>query len=115
MANALTSQMYGDYNATSPLRSEAREAMLVAMGETGNPSSIHGFGRAARKRIEAARASILTDLGLPNYRLAFTSGASEALATVLTPATQSLATKRHATHLLSRANRTCGCAAGSWL
>jgi cysteine desulfurase len=99
MANALTSQMYGDYNATSPLRSEAREAMLVAMGETGNPSSIHCFGRAARKRIEAARASILTDLGFPNYRLAFTSGASEALATVLTPATQSLATKRHANQL----------------
>ncbi|MBO6674476.1 MAG: cysteine desulfurase [Rhizobiales bacterium] len=100
MANALTSQMYGDYNATSPLRPEAREAMHVAMGEIGNPSSIHGFGRAARKRIETARASILNDLGLPDYRLAFTSGASEALATVLTPATQSLATKQRATHLL---------------
>lgn len=100
MANALTNKMYGDYNATSPLRREAHEAMLAAMGEIGNPSSIHGFGRAARKRVEAARASILCDLGLPDYRLAFTSGASEALATVLTPATQSLATKRQANHLL---------------
>ncbi len=105
MANALTSQVfgahnvYGDYNATSPLRPEAREAMLGAMAEVGNPSSVHGFGRGARKRVEAARASILSDLGLSEYRLAFTSGASEALATMLTAATQSSATKRQASHL----------------
>ncbi|MEQ8657971.1 MAG: cysteine desulfurase family protein [Hyphomicrobiales bacterium] len=98
-ANNPNAPIYCDYNATSPLRSAAREAMLVAMEETGNPSSIHGFGRNARKRIEEARASILRDLGLPDYRLAFTSGASEGLATVLTPATQLLATKRMATHL----------------
>jgi len=99
MANSPNAPIYCDYNATSPLRPAARQAMVVAMEETGNPSSIHGFGRNARKRIEAARASILKDLGLPDYRLAFTSGASEGLATVLTPATQSLSTKRLATHL----------------
>lgn len=100
MANSPNAPIYCDYNATSPLRPAARQAMLVAMEETGNPSSIHGFGRGARKRIEEARASILKDLELPDYRLAFTSGASEGLATVLTPDTQSLATKCQATHLL---------------
>jgi cysteine desulfurase len=99
MANSPNAPVYCDYNATSPLRPAAREAMLVAMEEIGNPSSIHGFGRGARKRIEEARISILKDLELPDYRLAFTSGASEALATVLTPAIQSLATKRQVSHL----------------
>lgn len=91
--------IYCDYNATSPLRPAARQAMLAAMDAAGNPSSIHGFGRNVRKDIEAARASILADLGLPDYRLSFMSGASEALATVLTPATRSLPTKKLATHL----------------
>ncbi|MEO0385397.1 MAG: cysteine desulfurase family protein [Pseudomonadota bacterium] len=100
MANSSNAPIYCDYNATSPLRPAARQAMVVAMEETGNPSSIHGFGRGARKRIEEARASILKDIGLPDYRLVFTSGASEGLATVLTPATQSQVTKRQATRLI---------------
>lgn len=73
--------------------------MARAMDATGNPSSVHSYGRGIRKQIEGARASIMADLGVPNYRLVFTSGASEALATVLTPGTRALATKRNATHL----------------
>ena len=74
--------------------------MHAAMEDIGNPSSIHSFGRQARKTIEDARAGILTDLGVPEYRLAFTSGASEALAMVLTPHTRNVPAKRTATHLL---------------
>lgn len=80
--------IYCDYNATSPLRPSAREAMAEAMDKVGNPSSIHGFGRAVRHAVEQARASIVRDLGLDSYRAIFTSGATEALATALTPSTQ---------------------------
>ncbi|MEM6712899.1 MAG: aminotransferase class V-fold PLP-dependent enzyme [Pseudomonadota bacterium] len=100
----VSSNVYADYNATSPLRPVAREAMLAALDETGNPSSIHAHGRAARKRIEEARACIAEAVGLLEYRLVFTSGASEALATVLRPSVQNLQNKRHATKLLI--NRT---------
>lgn len=51
--------IYLDYNATSPLKPEAKQAMLEVMGQTLNPSSIHGAGRAARKLVEDARAKIL--------------------------------------------------------
>lgn len=51
--------IYLDYNATSPLRPEAKQAMLEVMGQTLNPSSIHGAGRAARKLVEDARTKIL--------------------------------------------------------
>ena len=44
------SRTYLDYNATAPLRPEAREAALAAMETTGNPSSVHAEGRAARSR-----------------------------------------------------------------
>ena len=42
--------VYLDHNATAPLRPAAREAMVAAMDLVGNASSVHGFGRAARKR-----------------------------------------------------------------
>ena len=42
------SRVYLDYNATTPLRAEARAAMLGAMDVVGNPSSVHP--RAARRR-----------------------------------------------------------------
>ncbi len=45
---------YLDYNATAPLRPEAREAALSAMAATGNPSSIHAEGRLARRIVEDA-------------------------------------------------------------
>lgn len=91
--------LYCDYNATSPLRPAARIAMEQAMGMMGNPSSIHSFGRAVRHSIEQARASIVGDLGLHGYRLVFTSGATEALATALAPATQGPKPDRTTTRL----------------
>lgn len=91
--------LYCDYNATSPLRPSARVAMAQAMDRMGNPSSIHSFGRTVRHAIEQARASIMRDLGLENYRLVFTSGATEALTTALTPSTQGPKPDRATTQL----------------
>ena len=50
--------IYLDYNATAPLRPEARDAMAAAMESYGNPSSVHRFGREARASLEQARAGV---------------------------------------------------------
>lgn len=76
---------YLDHNATAPLRPRAREALVAALAEVGNPSSIHAEGRAARKVVEAARASIAEGLGVKPTAVTFTSGGSEAAATLLSP------------------------------
>ncbi|SLN65602.1 cysteine desulfurase family protein [Roseisalinus antarcticus] len=72
-----------DWNATAPLRPEARAAMLAAMDVVGNPSSVHGEGRAAKGLIEAARGDLSEALGAQGYDLVFTSGATEAAALAL--------------------------------
>lgn len=69
---------YFDWNATAPLRVDARAAMIVALDRCGNPSSVHGAGRAARSVVEAARSAILTSIGAPVATLTFTSGGTEA-------------------------------------
>ena len=72
--------VYLDHNATSPLRPEVRAAMEPAFeGTFGNPSSVHAWGRAARRAVERARASLLAALDAPpGAGLVFTSGATEA-------------------------------------
>lgn len=57
------SRVYLDHNATTPLRPEAREAMLRAMDVVGNPSSVHAEGRAAKAIVEKARGQISDALG----------------------------------------------------
>jgi cysteine desulfurase len=79
-------RLYLDYNAAAPLRPEAREAMLVTLGATGNASSVHAEGRAARGRIEAARTDVARLAGADPKYVTFTSGGTEANNTVLTPA-----------------------------
>lgn len=79
------SRIYLDYNATAPLRPEAREAMVAALDATGNASSVHGEGRAARKLIEQARADVAGLVGAEGRYVTFTSGGTEANDTVLTP------------------------------
>lgn len=74
---------YLDHNATSPLRPEAAAAMREAMAELGNPSSVHRFGRAARKRLEDARERVAAALGAAPADLVFTSGGTEANALAL--------------------------------
>lgn len=73
-------RLYLDWNATAPLRPEARAAMLMAMDLVGNASSIHAEGRAARGLIERARAQISAALGADGADIVFTSGATEAAA-----------------------------------
>jgi cysteine desulfurase len=68
---------YLDHNATSPLRPESLSAMTHALGVTGNPSSIHGQGRAARAVVEDARAKVAALAGAKADNLIFTSGATE--------------------------------------
>ncbi|KAB7615924.1 cysteine desulfurase [Amylibacter sp. SFDW26] len=69
---------YMDWNATAPLRPEARAAMIAAMDAVGNPSSVHAEGRVATGIIEKARKQISDAFGANAADIAFTSGATEA-------------------------------------
>ena len=71
---------YLDWNATTPLRPEARAAMIAAMDVLGNPSSVHAEGRAAKALMERARGQIASALGAEGADIVFTSGATEAAA-----------------------------------
>ena len=73
-----THRTYLDYNATAPLRSEAKAAMIEALDVVGNPSSVHSEGRRARSIIESARESVAQLVGAKPSEIVFTSGASEA-------------------------------------
>lgn len=79
---------YLDHNATSPLRPESRAALVAALDAGGNASSVHAEGRAARARIEAARAAVADLAGAPVRGVIFTSGATEAAALALHPAVE---------------------------
>jgi len=70
--------VYLDANATEPLRPEARAAMLAALEVTGNPSSVHAAGRAARRVLEDAREQLAARFGALPQNLVFTSGGTEA-------------------------------------
>jgi cysteine desulfurase len=78
-------RIYLDWNATTPLRPEAREAMAAAWDLGGNPSSVHAEGRQARGLVEQARASIADAVGALPRNVIFTSGGTEANALALTP------------------------------
>jgi cysteine desulfurase len=69
---------YLDANATEPLRPEAKAAIAAALDITGNPSSVHGPGRAARRVIEDARAVIAARFGAADKDVIFTGGGTEA-------------------------------------
>ncbi len=71
-------RIYFDHAATTPVLPEAREAMARALEIWANPSSPHGEGRAARKALEEARATVAEVLGW-RHDVIFTSGASEAI------------------------------------
>jgi cysteine desulfurase len=69
---------YLDWNASAPLKPEARAAMLAALDVTGNPSSVHAEGRRARALIEEAREQVAALVGAEPAEVVFTSGATEA-------------------------------------
>ena len=70
--------VYLDYNATAPIRPEAREAALCALDIGGNPSSIHANGRLARAAVEKARGEVAALAGASSEAVTFTSGGTEA-------------------------------------
>lgn len=78
-------RIYLDWNATTPLRPEARVAMAAAWELSGNPSSVHAEGRQARRLVEQARAGVAGAVGASPRNLVFTSGGTEANALALTP------------------------------
>ena len=78
-------RIYLDWNATAPLRPEAREAMAAAWDLSGNPSSVHAEGRHARRLVEDARAAVARAVGALPRNVVFTSGGTEANALALTP------------------------------
>jgi cysteine desulfurase len=77
-------KIYLDHNATTPLRPEAVQAMLRALGEGfGNPSSVHWAGAAARGLLAEARAAVAEAISGPPESVVFTSSATESNNTVL--------------------------------
>jgi cysteine desulfurase len=79
---------YLDYNASAPLLPAARVAMLAALDADANPSSAHSEGRGARRLIEEARRNVAALANAKPEHVVFTSGATEAASTLLTPGWQ---------------------------
>jgi cysteine desulfurase len=81
----MSERVYLDWNATTPLRPEARAAMVAAWDLSGNPSSVHAEGRRARRLMEEARAALAGAVGALPRNVVFTSGGTEANALALVP------------------------------
>jgi cysteine desulfurase len=90
----MTPRVYLDWNASAPLRAEARDALTAALALTGNPSSVHGEGRAARAVVEQARDEVAALVAADPRNVIFTSGGTEANALALTPAIEAGGDKR---------------------
>ncbi len=73
----MTTAVYLDYNASAPVRPEAKAALGDALALTGNASSVHRFGRLARRRLEDAREAVAALVGARAERVVFTSGGTE--------------------------------------
>jgi cysteine desulfurase len=86
LAEIMAERTYFDWNATAPLREEARIATIAALEVAGNASSVHAEGRAARSLVEHARKQVANLVGADAKNVTFTSGATEANMYALTPA-----------------------------
>ena len=96
----MSERLYFDWNATTPIREEARRAVERALGTTGNASSIHAEGRAARAIVEAARGQVAELVGADPKNVTLTSGATEANCLALTPQIETAGEKRRRDKLL---------------
>jgi cysteine desulfurase len=96
----MAERSYFDWNATAPLRGEAREAFAKALALTGNPSSVHAEGRAARSVVEQAREQVAGLVGARPGDVFFTSSGTEANMLALTPAIETAAERRPRSRLL---------------
>jgi cysteine desulfurase len=87
----MADRVYLDWNATTPLRPEARSAMAAAWELPGNPSSVHAEGRQARRLVEDARAAVAAAVGGLPRNVIFTSSGTEANALALGPGVRTTA------------------------
>jgi cysteine desulfurase len=85
----MPTRVYLDWNATTPLRPQARAAILAAYDLIGNPSSVHAEGRDARRLVEEARATLAASVGAQPRNVVFTSSGTEASALALAPGLRS--------------------------
>src|SRR5262245_16229651 len=81
----MAERIYLDWNATTPLRPEAKAAMAHAWEIGGNPSSVHAEGRQARRLVEDARLAVAASVGAEAANVIFTSGGTESNSLALTP------------------------------
>jgi cysteine desulfurase len=91
---------YLDWNATAPMRQEAKAAFAAALELVGNPSSVHAEGRAAHALIETAREQVAALVGAQPGNVVFTGSGTEANMLALTPAIETADEKRPRTRLL---------------
>ena len=96
----MAERSYFDWNATAPLRDEARAAVAAALAVPGNPSSVHAEGRAARRLVETAREEVAALVGARPGDVFFTSSGTEANMLALTPAIEVARDKRPRSKLL---------------
>ena len=76
-------RIYLDYNATALIRPDVIDLVAEVMDTVGNASSVHSFGREARKYVEEARRHIAALIQTKPEQIIFGSGATEANNTVL--------------------------------
>ncbi|MBL8839545.1 MAG: cysteine desulfurase [Alphaproteobacteria bacterium] len=69
---------YLDHNATTPAKPAVIAAVTAALGCVGNPSSVHRFGRCARRTVEVAREQVAALVGAAPSQVVFTASATEA-------------------------------------
>ncbi|MBU0709296.1 MAG: cysteine desulfurase [Candidatus Omnitrophica bacterium] len=76
-------KIYLDHNATTPLHPEVKKALKKAMEVFGNPSSLHSFGREARRLVEQVRGEVASFIGAAPEEVIFVGSGSEANNTAL--------------------------------
>src|SRR5215470_5270990 len=90
----MSARSYLDWNATAPMREEAKAAYTAAVSRVGNPSSVHAEGRAARALLETAREQVASLVGAQPGNVVFTASGTEANMLALTPAIETAHEKR---------------------
>jgi len=90
----MSARSYLDWNATAPMREEAKAAFTAAVSRVGNPSSVHAEGRAARALIETAREQVAALVGAQPGNVVFTASGTEANMLALMPTIETADEKR---------------------
>ncbi|MEA3424598.1 MAG: cysteine desulfurase NifS [Bacillota bacterium] len=95
-------RIYLDYSATTPVKKEVLEEMIpYFMEEFGNPSSIHKFGRDAKKHINEAREKVAKLIGANGNEIYFTAGGSESDNWALKSVARDMKSKGKGNHIIT--------------